>query len=99
MSGVMTEGQQILRSLFLLHKKADILMAVQDDINNAVSVLNGFFTDLSTQLTEIQAMLAAGGATPADTSKLNALITQVPAAQAALDALATPPATPASARA
>jgi hypothetical protein len=74
-----------------IEQKADAIMAAQDDINNAVSVLGPFLTDLSNDVAAIKALLEDGG-TPVDTSALNALVDQVPAAQAALDALANPPA-------
>lgn len=70
-----------------------IMTEVQTDIDNAVSVLTGFFADFGTQLTTISGELSASGA---DTSKLDALIATVPAAQAQLDALAAPPAAPAA---
>jgi hypothetical protein len=80
--------------LIRIEAKADQIMAAQDDINNAVSVLGPFLTDLSSQVQAIAAALAAGTGTPVDTGALNALIEQVPAAQAAVDALTTPAAAP-----
>jgi hypothetical protein len=69
-------------------------MAAQDDINAAVTALNSFLSDLSTQVQAISAELAAGGGTPPDTSALNTVIGQLPAAQAAVDALTAPAAGP-----
>jgi ABC-type transporter Mla subunit MlaD len=75
--------------------KVDQLMAAQDDINAAVTAVNSFLTDLSTQVADIKAALAAGGGgTPVDTSALNTAVGQFPAAQAALDALAPQPSGP-----
>jgi len=82
-----------------LEQKVDQLMAAQDDINNAVSALTGFLSDLSAQVQAIAAALAAGGGTPVSTSALNSVISQLPAAQAAIDALAgQAPAPPVTAR-
>lgn len=71
-------------------------MAAQDDINAAVTALNAFLQDLSADVTAIKALLASGGGTPVDTSALNAVVAQLPAAQNALDVLSgttvTPPA-------
>jgi hypothetical protein len=86
--------------LVRIEQKVDKIMAAQDDINAAVSALSAFLTDLSADVTAIQAELGAG-ATPVDTSALNTVVGQLPAAQAALDALAhpTPPPTSSSATA
>jgi len=76
-------------TLHRIEQKVEKIMAAQDDINTAVSTLTAFLGDLSAQVQAIQAKLAAGGGgTPADTSALNAVVAQVPAAQAAIDALA-----------
>jgi len=81
-----------------IEQKVDQLMAAQDDINAAVTAINAFLTDLSSDVAAIKAQLAAGGTgTPADTTALNSVVAQLPAAQAAVDALAgpaTPPAVP-----
>jgi hypothetical protein len=77
-----------------IEQKADMLMAAQDDVNAAVTALTSFLGDLSTQVQAIAADLAAGGSTPVDTSALNSVVGQLPAAQAAVDAL-TAPAAPA----
>jgi len=74
-----------------IEEKVDKIMAAQDDINAAVTALDSFLTDLSNDVAAITQLLANGG-TPADTSALNTVIGQLPAAQAALDALANPPA-------
>jgi hypothetical protein len=72
-----------------IERKVDRLMTAQDDINAAVASLGSFLSDLSTQVQAIQARLDAGGSgTPVDTSKLNTIVAQLPAAQAAVDALA-----------
>ena len=68
-------------------------MAAQDDINAAVTALDGFLSSLSDDVQAIKAQLDAAG-TPADTSALNTVIGQLPAAQAAVDALAGKQATP-----
>ena len=88
---------EILRRI---EQKADLIMAAQDDINNAVTAVNAFLADLSSQVAAIRAQLASGTGTgtgtPADTSALNTAVAQLPAAQAAIDALTagTPPVTP-----
>jgi hypothetical protein len=72
-----------------IERKVDRLMTAQDDVNAAVSAVSSFLSDLSTQVQAIGARLDAGGSgTPVDTSKLNAIVAQLPAAQAAVDALA-----------
>lgn len=70
-------------------------MAAQDDINAAVSALQGFLADLQDAVTAIQAELA-NVAPQVDTSALNALVAQLPDIQASVDALenVNPPATP-----
>lgn len=80
------------RQLERIEQKVDKLMAAQDDINAAVTALNSFLSDLSTQVQAIAAALAAGGGTPVSTTALNTVIAQLPAAQAAVDALAGTPA-------
>jgi hypothetical protein len=86
---VLFEHEQQLNRI---EQKVDRIMAAQDDINAAVSALNSFLTDLSSDVAAIQAELAGGGGTPVDTSALNSAVAQLPAAQAAIDALANPPA-------
>jgi ABC-type transporter Mla subunit MlaD len=89
---VFYEGQQHLEKwLQRIEQKVDHLMSATDDVNNAVAVLGPFLADLNTQVQAIAAKLEAGDTV--DTSQLNALIEQLPAAQAAVDALAAPPAT------
>jgi hypothetical protein len=83
------EHQHQLRRI---EEKVDAVMAAQDDITAAVSALSNFLSDLSTQVQAIAAKLAAGG-TPVDTSALNTVIAQLPAAQAAVDALTAAPVT------
>lgn len=83
------EHEQLQR----IEQKVDKLMAAQDDINAAVTALDSFLADLSSQVQKISAALAAGG-TPADTSALNTVVSQLPAAQAAVDALTAPAAQP-----
>jgi hypothetical protein len=80
------EEHEILRRI---EQKADRIMAAQDDINAAVTALTGFLSDLSSAVQAIQAELSAAG-TPADTSALNTVVSQLPAAQAAVDALTRP---------
>jgi hypothetical protein len=72
--------------------KVDQIMAAQDDINAAVTALTAFLTDLSTDVAAIKTQLTDGGTV--DTSALNTVVGQLPAAQAALDALANPVPTP-----
>jgi outer membrane murein-binding lipoprotein Lpp len=79
--------------LHRIEQKVDRLMAAQDDINAAVTALDSFLSDLSAAVQSIQAELAAAG-TPPDTTALNSVIAQLPAAQAAVDALVTPAAGP-----
>ena len=83
------EEHQLLQRI---EQKVDSLMAAQDDINAAVTALGSFLADLSTQVQAIAALLAESGGTPVDTSALNTVIAQLPAAQAAVDALTAPPA-------
>jgi hypothetical protein len=77
------------QQLSRIEHKVDRIMAAQDDINAAVAALGSFLTDLSGGVTAIQNELAAAPAA-VDTSALNTIIGQLPAAQAALDALANP---------
>jgi hypothetical protein len=86
----MHDAERILQRLDDIEQKLDILMSAQTDVDNAVSVLNGFLSDVATQITNIEAALTADG-TPVDTSALNSVIDQVPQVQAALDALAPAP--------
>jgi hypothetical protein len=81
---------RIEHRLVAVEQKEDIIMAAQDDINAAVTAISGFLSDLSTQVTAISALLAAGGGTPVTTAALNNVVAQIPAAQAAVDALANP---------
>jgi ubiquinone biosynthesis protein UbiJ len=83
---MMHEGR-ILELLETIDGKLDVLMTAQSDVDAAVAALNSFLSDVATQVTDIAAALAAGGGTPVDTTALNAVIAQVPAVQAALDAL------------
>jgi hypothetical protein len=66
-----------------------VLMAtqqtVQQVIDNAVNVLNAFFTNADEVIGKLQA--EGVGQPPADTSALQAIIDQVPGMQAELDAL------------
>jgi hypothetical protein len=78
--------------------KVDQIMAAQDDINTAVTALTAFLTDLSTDVAAIKTALANAGVT-VDTSALNTVVGQLPAAQAAVDALANPVTPPTSASA
>jgi hypothetical protein len=80
--------QQLAR----IEGKVDQIMAGQASIDAAVAALNPFLTDLSNDVAAIKAQLANGA--PVDTDALDAVIAQLPAAQAALDALASPPAPP-----
>jgi|HubBroStandDraft_5_1064220.scaffolds.fasta_scaffold47147_4 hypothetical protein len=86
--------ERIERTLVRIEGKADQIMAAQDDVNAAVTAINAFLTDLSTDVQAITGIIEAGGGTPVDTSALNTAVAQLPAAQAAVDALAVPPAAP-----
>jgi hypothetical protein len=78
---------RITRDLARIEGKQDSIMAAQDDITAAVTALNSFLSDLSAQVQAIAAALSSGGGAPVDTSGLNAAVQQLPAAQAAIDAL------------
>lgn len=82
---------EIHRLLQLLNEKVGQVMTAQDDITAAVGALQGFLTDLSNDVQAIAAKIDNGETV--DTSALTALVAQLPAAQAALDALAAPPVT------
>jgi hypothetical protein len=86
----------------LFEQKVDRIMAAVDDIAAATSALTAgqselaaFLTDLSNDVVAIQAALNNGGspdttALAAATASFNTTMTQLPAAQAAIDALANP---------
>jgi hypothetical protein len=88
------EGQrQIRHSLAELNRKADIIMANQDDIDAAVAEDNTLIADLGIQVSQVQAAQAAFAAEIAnlaaqgvDTSGLVAANDQLAAAQVPLDA-------------
>ena len=65
-------------------------MAAQDDINAAVTAIQAVTADLVAVVTNIWHEIAALG-TPVDTTALDAAIAPLQAAQAAVDALETPP--------
>jgi hypothetical protein len=77
--------------------KVDQIMAGQASIDAAVTAFTAFLTDLSTDVAAIKAQLADGGTV--DTTALDSVVGQLPAAQAALDALANPVTPPTSASA
>jgi chromosome segregation ATPase len=85
-AGILAE----LREWLDIKTKLGEIMAAQDDINAAVAALQAFLQDLAQKVQAIAAELAAGQAV--DTSALNAVIGQLPQVQAAVDALAPPPA-------
>jgi hypothetical protein len=89
---------RIEHRLVAVEQKEDAIMAGQASIDAAVAALTPFLTDLSNDVAAIKAQLAAGG-TPVNTDALDAVVAQLPAAQAALDALANPTPPPASASA
>ena len=76
-----------------INRKLEKIMAAQDDINAAVAALQQVSADLLAAVTNIQAQLAAGQ--QPDTSQLDASVTALQAADAAIQALETPPAPPA----
>jgi hypothetical protein len=82
-----------------IEQKVDQIMAGQASIDAAVAALTPFLTDLSADVAAIKTLLANDQ--PVSTDALDAVIAQLPAAQAALDALAnpTPPPTSSSATA
>jgi hypothetical protein len=81
-----------------IEQKVDAIMAGQASIDAAVTAINSFLTDLSADVTAIKAEIDAGGTVSTDA--LDAAVAQLPAAQAAIDALAHPaPPTSASASA
>lgn len=80
--------QRILELLYTIDGKLDQIMSAQSDVDAAVAALNSFLSDVATQVTNIEAALAAGGGTPVDTTALNSVVAQVPTVQAALDAIA-----------
>jgi hypothetical protein len=68
-------------------------MTAQDDVNTADAAIAAFLTALSGIVAQLNATLAAGsGQAPVDTTQLNQLVAQLPAAQAALEALVVVPA-------
>jgi hypothetical protein len=75
-----------------IEQKVDQLMAGQASIDAAVTAINNLLTDLSSDVAAIQQQIAAGA--PVDTTALDAAVANIPAAQAAIDALAHPAATP-----
>ena len=79
---------RIEHRLLTLEQKADDIMAGQASIDAAVTAFTSFLTDLSADVAAIKAELAGGGTV--DTTQLDALVANLPAAQAALDALANP---------
>jgi hypothetical protein len=82
------QEHQIAQALQRIEEKVDKLMAAQDDVDAAVTALTSFLSDLSTQVQAIGTILTADG-TPVDTTALNNVVAQIPAAQAAVDALAS----------
>jgi hypothetical protein len=78
--------------LIRIEQKVDQIMAGQASIDAAVAALTPFLTDLSADVAAIKALLADGQ--PVSTDALDAVIAQLPAAQAALDALAGGPVPP-----
>jgi hypothetical protein len=94
---VLFEHEQQLNRIeqrqLVIEQKVDRIMAGQASIDAAVAALTPFLTDLSNDVSAIQAELANGGGTPVNTDALDAVVAQLPAAQAALDALANPAAT------
>jgi chromosome segregation ATPase len=71
------------------------IMTAQSDFSGDITALQSFFSDLTTQLTNIQTELANQGVT--NVSGLDALVSQAQQLQPTIDALGsgqTPPATP-----
>jgi hypothetical protein len=79
---------RIEHRLLSIEQKVDDIMAGQASIDAAVTAFTAFLTDLSTDVAAIKTELANGGTV--DTTQLDALVAGLPAAQAALDALANP---------
>jgi hypothetical protein len=80
---VKVEARRTLEAILLALEEA--LMAGQASIDNAVDVLDPFFSNLVTVIGEVKAELASGQAV--DTSKLDAIVAQVPGIQTQVDAL------------
>lgn len=76
-----------------INRKLGAIVAVQDDINAAVTELQAVSSDLLTAVTNIQTQLANGQ--PADTSALNTAVDQLKQADQAIQALETPATPPA----
>jgi hypothetical protein len=77
-------GPELLRRAYYLK---GMIMTAQSVINQAVTELDAFFTDLSEGLAE----LASEGGAPVDTSQLQAVVGQIPALQDQLTAVLNPP--------
>jgi hypothetical protein len=90
----MITNSALLRSLQELHAKADILMSQQDDLTAAATAIQAENADLASAAANISAEIAAlKAANPAlDLTALDAAVAGIPAAQAGVDALETPPA-------
>jgi outer membrane murein-binding lipoprotein Lpp len=74
----------LIHAVRRIEEKVDKIMSAQGDINAAVTALNAFFTDLSDVIGELQ-----NGDGTVNTAQLNQVIGQVPALQAAVNALVT----------
>lgn len=76
---------QVMRLLHRIDYRIGLLMSAQADVDNAVSILLGVTQQLQTILTELQADLAGKGV---DTTKLDAALPPLQAAETALQQLA-----------
>jgi hypothetical protein len=85
--------RQIIRLLRELNSKADIIMAVQDDINTTVATLN----DGTAQIVTAVEAIGAGEGVGIDTSKLTAALPPFVQAVQSLTALVPPAGTDAPA--
>lgn len=80
----MSGPEELLRRAYYVK---GMVMTAQTVINQAVTELDSFFTDLSEGL----ATLASEGDGPVDTSQLQAVVGQIPALQEQLATVLNPP--------
>jgi len=81
-------AEELTRLASLGGELKGILMTAQQDIDNAVTILDAFLARVDQAAAQVENQ---GGVV--DTSQLNAVVAQVPAVEAALNAAVPPPAT------